>query len=78
MLKGGGRHFQFNFSPYCILRERKRVLERESENFTKIERIFKGKFEESNQQFGGVFLARSNWFFKLGLRISLLGKKVGN
>ena len=78
MLKRGGRLFQFNFSPYCIFRERKGVLERESENFTKIQRNFKKKIEESGQLFRGAFWQGLIGFSKLGLRICLLRNKVGN
>ena len=44
-VKGVGRPLQFTFHHFAIL-ERKRVLERESEKFHKIERIFKGICEE--------------------------------
>ena len=48
-------------------RERKGVLERENENFTKkIERIFKGNFEESGWLFGGAFWQSLIGFSRLG------------
>ena len=47
-------------------------------NFTKIERIFKGKFEESGRLFGGYIWQVLFGVLKLGLKYSLLGKKVGN
>ena len=48
-VKWGGRPLQFTFHHFCNFkkrRERERVLERESEKFHKIERIFKGICEE--------------------------------
>ena len=47
-VKGVGRPLQFTFHHFCNFRkeERERVLERESEKFHKIERIFKGICEE--------------------------------
>ena len=54
-------------------RKRKGVLERESENFTKIERIFKGNFEKSGWLFGGAFWQSLFGFSRLGWSICLLG-----
>ena len=46
-VNGVGRPLQFTFHHFAILeRKRERVLERESEKFHKIERIFKGICEE--------------------------------
>ena len=66
-VKYGWPTLSFELIIILCFRERKRIIERESENFhKKIERIFKGNFGESGWLFWGSFLEKFNWFSRLG------------